>query len=87
MKGAIPNELVERIRERRDNMVISPTARSLLRLESPLESWVELKYAERAGIERVFGQYLLTSIAAGREAPRAEKNEGYFNFEPLKFLI
>ncbi|EMD95268.1 hypothetical protein COCC4DRAFT_204964 [Bipolaris maydis ATCC 48331] len=71
-KAAILNGLVERIRERRDDINISPIP-SLLDFsedpqannqlsKSPPEHWAELKYAERAGFEKVFGKYLLDRI-------------------------
>ena len=74
-KKAVLNKLVERIRERRDGTIISPLLhrseddrpiplpQETIELpKTPPEPWVDLRYAEREGIEKVFGQYLLDRI-------------------------
>jgi hypothetical protein len=75
-KAAILDGLVGRIAERRNDIIISPTMRPLFdhsedngivplpqETNQPLTiPWVVLKYAERAGTEEVFGQYLVDRI-------------------------
>jgi hypothetical protein len=78
-KAAILDGLVERIGERRNDIIISPTMRPLFDhsedngivplpqetsqpLTSAFEPWVVFNYAERAGTEEVFGQYLVDRI-------------------------